>query len=208
MSKKLKGWKMKHLSFAGRHVLAQSVLSAIPLYGMQTKLVPMGVCNQMDKMIRNFLWDGDGTSKKCSLVIWEEVIKSKGNGGLGMRGMHDMNIALLAKLGWRPIHENQSLWSKVIREKYMGPNLCFSDMQVKQGASLAWRGIMKAKQLLVDGSRIFIRNGKNTRFSDDCWLYTWVLTYEFPLCTITHVEIDDRDLRKTVADYWEIDKIE
>lgn len=39
---KLEGWKTKFLSFAGRQILAKAVLSFIPLYSMQTTLIPVG----------------------------------------------------------------------------------------------------------------------------------------------------------------------
>ena len=38
----LEGWKTKHISLAERHTLAQSVLTSIPLYHMQSSIFPMG----------------------------------------------------------------------------------------------------------------------------------------------------------------------
>ncbi|CAN1122260.1 hypothetical protein LINPERHAP2_LOCUS1265 [Linum perenne] len=45
MDKKLSSWKAKSLSLAGRVTLAQSVLSAIPAYAMQTSLLPNTTCS-------------------------------------------------------------------------------------------------------------------------------------------------------------------
>lgn len=100
---RLDGWKMKTLALAGRKTLAQEVLSTLPLYGMQTTAFPLGVCLQIEKLIRNFIWGGNGDNRRTSLVRWEEVVKMKHNGGLGIKCMNDMNKALLAKLGWRLI---------------------------------------------------------------------------------------------------------
>lgn len=51
----LEGWKAKQLSFAGRVVLAQSVLCSIPYFSMQTNLLPKGVCRTIDRIIRCFI---------------------------------------------------------------------------------------------------------------------------------------------------------
>lgn len=76
-----------------RQVLAQSVLSAIPLYPMLTFILPKGFCLKMEKIIRTFLWGGSLGERKTSLVAWEDVTKKKECGGLGLRKLHEMNLA-------------------------------------------------------------------------------------------------------------------
>lgn len=81
---RLEGWKAKTLSIAGRVTLAKSVLSSIPMYAMQTVVFPMGVCNEMDKYMRRFIWGGpmaEGTPNKLSLVTWDKVTRPKVSGG-------------------------------------------------------------------------------------------------------------------------------
>lgn len=90
MNARLEGWKTKYLSLAGRHVLAQSVLSVIPLYPMQTFILLNGLCAKMEKIIRNFIWGGRPRESKMSLVAWDEVTRKKDCGGLGIRSLHEM----------------------------------------------------------------------------------------------------------------------
>ncbi|GMJ09303.1 hypothetical protein like AT3G24255 [Hibiscus trionum] len=52
---KLSGWSAKCLSFAGRLVLAKSVLSSIPYYSMQSTHLPKGVYADIEKIIRGFI---------------------------------------------------------------------------------------------------------------------------------------------------------
>lgn len=80
-------------------MLAQSILNAIPSYHMQTMLIPKGVCDDIDKVTRNFLRGGDGQARKTSLVKWDTVTLPKDEGGLKINTMRNMNISLLAKLG-------------------------------------------------------------------------------------------------------------
>lgn len=47
------------------------------------------------------------------------MVKRKDSGGLGIRTMHEMNIAFLTKLGWQITREVTSLWSQVLLGKYM-----------------------------------------------------------------------------------------
>lgn len=53
---KLQGWKNMYLSLVERRVLAQSALSTIHFYTMQTVLLPVGVCDEIERKIRKFLW--------------------------------------------------------------------------------------------------------------------------------------------------------
>ncbi|MCH87824.1 ribonuclease H, partial [Trifolium medium] len=54
--KRLSSWKAKNLTFAARITLTRSVLAALPTYVMQTTLLPQGVCNKIEKLMRNFIW--------------------------------------------------------------------------------------------------------------------------------------------------------
>jgi hypothetical protein len=47
--KKLKGWKEKNLSFAGRATLIKAVAQAIPTYFMSSFLIPKGLCAHMEQ---------------------------------------------------------------------------------------------------------------------------------------------------------------
>ncbi|KAI5349115.1 hypothetical protein L3X38_002002 [Prunus dulcis] len=51
--KRLASWKSKLLSFAGRTTLIQAVMSAMPVYAMQTAKLPMSTCEDLDKLNRN-----------------------------------------------------------------------------------------------------------------------------------------------------------
>lgn len=58
MRQKLAGWKANVLSMAGRVTLVQSIRAAILVYTMQTCLLPVSLCNAMDKICRDFIWKG------------------------------------------------------------------------------------------------------------------------------------------------------
>ena len=51
----------------------------------------------MEKMIRDFFWEGGDLIGGDHLVSWEVVCLAKENGGLGIRNLEKKNKALLMK---------------------------------------------------------------------------------------------------------------
>ena len=95
VSKRLVTWKGNILNKAGRACLVKSVTTAIPVYTMQLHYLPSHVCNRLDRMVRSFLWGGDGLSRTWNHVNWNIVTTPKRFGGLGIREGRLTNLALL-----------------------------------------------------------------------------------------------------------------
>jgi hypothetical protein len=105
------GWCAKSLSQAGRLVLIKSVAAAIPSYAMSTFLLPKSIYSQFDKVFKNFLWGFPSLkTRNLSLKSWNSICTLKALGGLGMRSMKDVNLALITKLGWKLLTGSDSLW--------------------------------------------------------------------------------------------------
>lgn len=49
---KLQGWEEKLLSSAGREILIKAVVQAIPTYTMSCFKLPVGLCNELESLIR------------------------------------------------------------------------------------------------------------------------------------------------------------
>ncbi|XP_031103194.1 uncharacterized protein LOC116006838 [Ipomoea triloba] len=196
IDERLNGWKTNFLSLAGRQILAQSVLQAIPYYNMQTIYMPARIWEEIDKRIRRFLWGGTPEARKCHLVCWADVIKAKNEGGLGLRSAKEMNIAFMAKLGWQIATNSDSLWVQVLKEKYAHGKMGFEAISPKRACSNAWRGILAALPVLRQGSRFQVNNGRTTKFWTDSWVH------DKPLAEViqSHTTIVDGEHR--VIDYW------
>lgn len=83
MKKKLRGWDPRSISLGGRATLVQSSLSSIPLYWMSFLPLPKTVEHKLRSLQCTFLWGGDENIKKIAWLRWEEVCRSKSEGGLG-----------------------------------------------------------------------------------------------------------------------------
>ena len=77
----LNSWRASTLSLAGQITLAQSVLATIPSYVMQTSRIPPSICDQIDKVCRNFIWNGSEDSHNILLVSWEIICRPKKESG-------------------------------------------------------------------------------------------------------------------------------
>lgn len=124
MKRKLAMWKASSLSMAGRRVLVQSSLATVPTYSMQSMALPASTFKEIDKICRNFLWVHSEDTRKIRTVSWSEVCKPRDEGGGGLRKARHFNMAFLMKLGWQLLNNDNKLWVRAIKDKYIkGGNL-------------------------------------------------------------------------------------
>ncbi|CAN1147353.1 Putative ribonuclease H protein At1g65750 [Linum perenne] len=118
MDQRLSGWKTRSLTLAGRVTMAQSVLAAIPVYAMQTTVLPATVCEEIDKRIQNFVWGSSRGDKKIHLMPWEQICRPKEEGGLGLRLSRQLNLAYMTKLAFIFFQDPNRLWVRLLQSKY------------------------------------------------------------------------------------------
>ena len=66
VEQKMATWKAKYLSLGGRIILIKSALSNLPTYFMSMFKCSALIVSRIEKLQRNFLWQGKGTKKKVS----------------------------------------------------------------------------------------------------------------------------------------------
>ncbi|XP_026451463.1 uncharacterized protein LOC113351742 [Papaver somniferum] len=98
MQRKLATWKGKLLSFQERLVLIKSVLSSIPVYNMEIYKWPASVIKNCERIMRNFLWSGDGDTRQYNKFSWKKVCTPFSEGGLGISRLAVINKAFLMKM--------------------------------------------------------------------------------------------------------------
>lgn len=103
------------------------------------------------------------------LISWERMCSSKDKGGLGMRDFSAFNNALLAKQCWRLATNPTSFAATVLRGKYFLRTDIWEE-KIPQQASFTWRSIMSARELVKEGSRWVVGNGRKVKFWKDAWV--------------------------------------
>lgn len=97
-----------------------SASQPLPSYTMQTFLSLQGICDQMDKLVHDFLWGYDDDNKRhLYLKAWTSVCALKVCGGFGFRLFRHINKVFITKLGWKLCSRNDKPWVKLIKSKYL-----------------------------------------------------------------------------------------
>ena len=167
---KLQGWKEKLLSQAGKEVLLKAVVQAIPTFAMNCFRLPVGLCQDIEMLIRKFWWGQRGERRKIHWKKWEVMCKPKMEGGLGFKDLCKFNEAMLAKHVWRLIHDMDSLFFRVFKTKYF-PNGSIFEAKSSTG-SYAWKSILKSRHLIDRGARWRVGDGQTIKIFHDAWLPT------------------------------------
>ncbi|XP_030477881.1 uncharacterized protein LOC115694919 [Cannabis sativa] len=97
------------------------------------------------------------------------MIAAKSDGGLCFRSLHDFNLAMLAKQGWRLLCNPDSLAGKIYKARYY-PQSDFISADFGNNPSFVWRSIWSSQELLRSGIRRTIGSGTNVNILNHPWL--------------------------------------
>ncbi|GJU43506.1 hypothetical protein Tco_1200772 [Tanacetum coccineum] len=92
---RIRDWKNKSLSFAGRLQLCKSVISSMQVYWASVLAIPFGIIDDIQQLIRGFLWCNGEYRRGKSKVAWDDICLPKHEGGLGIRCLRVFNLAVM-----------------------------------------------------------------------------------------------------------------
>ena len=84
VTKRVMGWKEKHISKARREVLIKTVAQAIPIYSMSLFKIPKTICDGINSVLSNYWWGKTRNEKKIYWINWGKLcgLKKKRRNGL------------------------------------------------------------------------------------------------------------------------------
>ncbi|XP_060959111.1 uncharacterized protein LOC133030391 [Cannabis sativa] len=168
---RVKSWKTRLLSKAGRACLIHSVGSSLATYVAASDPIPINVVNTVDKCLRDFWWGDTDEKRKMHLMAWNALCQSKMRGGLGFRSGGVINRAFMTKWAWKALTDRSSVWSAVINAKYI-KDQNFLLLDRKRDDSAMWKAILDARMVLEKGICRKIGNGEKTSIWFDPWVPT------------------------------------
>ncbi|XP_073137676.1 uncharacterized protein [Henckelia pumila] len=126
--------------------------------------------SDLERMMNSFWWGKHGNSNGgIRWKIWTTLSKRKTEGGLGFKKLHEHNLALLSKLGWKLLTDPTSLASWVLKARYY-PVGDFLNVKIGANPSYIWRSIMQSQHIVRQGVRWRIGTGYNVKIWGDPWL--------------------------------------
>lgn len=166
---KLQGWNTKALSRQGKLTLIKTAAQAIPNFWMSLFLIPANLCESIERKLNAFWWGSGTNGRGVKWLAWDKLCGPKSSGGLGVRGLRNFNIALLAKQGWRILNSSNSLVTMMLKAKYF-PNTGFLEAEIGKNHNFVWRSILAGKDVIRSGARRKIGDGADT----NVWTMPWL----------------------------------
>ncbi|CAH9094451.1 unnamed protein product [Cuscuta europaea] len=167
---RLKSWNDRFVSRVGTTVLLKNVVQTMPSYAMNVFLLPKELCDDIEKVMNEFLWRGSKFDKKgLRWRSWKGLCMPKEVGGLGFRRLREFNLAMLGKQGWRLITDESCLMSRVLKARYF-PNTNFLNAKLGNNPSFIWRSIFETQELQKNNTRRRVGNGVDVQVWADAWL--------------------------------------
>ena len=161
-------WKNKCLSYAGRLQLVASVLESLHVYWASVFLLPQAVINDINKLLKNFLWSQGETSKGKAKVAWENICKPKKQGGLGLKDIGVWNKAMITKHLWNIAEDKNTLWVKWISTVKLKGRSIWAVIE-DASDSWGWRNILRLRQEVRQNIVTKVGDGKKASMWFDNW---------------------------------------
>lgn len=163
--------------------------------------LPLGLCDDLTSIIRDFWWGVENGKRKTAWIAWEKLILKKCCGGMGFKDLRLFNQAMLARQAWRLIEHSDSPCARLLKAKYF-PRGCLVDTAFCSNASTILPGL----DLLKQGIIWRVGNGSQIRIWRDPWIprgSSLRVTTRPGRCRLRWVsELLDTDGRD-----WDVDKL-
>ena len=124
--------------------------------------LPITLCHEIESLVRKFWWGQRGDRRKVHWVKWEDMCQHKDQGGMGFKDLTMFNEAMLTKLAWRLLHDDNSLFYKVFEARFF-PRGTILEAKDSSSASYAWKIILKGREVILKGAQWRVEDGQQIR---------------------------------------------
>jgi hypothetical protein len=93
-------------------------------------------------------------------------------GGLDIRDLRTMNDAMLLKLVWQIVSQQDRVWMQVMKAKYF-PNQRLWEVQRDAHISPPWRRMLEIRQNIKPEVQWILANGTNVQVWYQPWMPNW-----------------------------------
>ncbi|GJU03986.1 RNA-directed DNA polymerase, eukaryota, reverse transcriptase zinc-binding domain protein [Tanacetum coccineum] len=165
---KVKDWKNKVLSYAGRMHLIDSILNSMQVYWASVFLLPKSTVKDIERVLKGFLWCQGDLSRGKAKIAWKTLCKPKCQGGFGFKELGMWNEVLLTRHIWNIAANKESLWVKWVHiVKLKGKN--FWEVSSESNDSWMWKCLLGLREKAKHHIEYIVENGKRISVWYDKW---------------------------------------
>ncbi|CAL1403425.1 unnamed protein product [Linum trigynum] len=146
ITKRVKSWRERKLTYAGRLQLVNSVLLGVVQYWMQLFVLPKKALKRIQQVSSQFLWHGTDVGR--AKVAWESVALPKKEGGLGVKDLLAWNQACTIRMLWLFLMKAGTLWVAWMYGYKCGQGDLWS-LRVQYSNSWTWRRLLKLRDIIL-----------------------------------------------------------
>lgn len=167
---KLNSWSARCLSFAGRLLLINIMISGITNFWSATFTLPKFCIKFINSMCGAYLWKGTMEGHHSARVSWVEITRSEEEGGLGVRDLVSWNKASSIKMIWMLFFTSGSIWVAWFVDNILSGSLS-NFWTIKENNNHSWlvKRLLRLRHILYPWLRMAIGNGRTSRFWSDNW---------------------------------------
>lgn len=159
ITKRIKSWTNRYLSYAGRAQLITSILFSMQVYWSSLFILPKKVITAIESLFRSFIWSGCDLRKHGAKVSWEKVCSPKSEGGLGFKSLEVWNKVAIAKHVWFLFSGGeQSMWCQWVKS-YLLKGKSFWRIKMPSDPSWVWRKLLSLRPIIFPLIKFKIGNG-------------------------------------------------
>ena len=150
--------------------LPSLMVQAIPTYTMCCFKLPLGLCHEIEKLIRGFWWGQWGDRRKIHWVKWEKNVWSKIWRWHGFQGIIIIQWCSFIQTNMEVATQHKFFFFyKVFKSKFF-PNCSIMEANEGYWGSYAWRSILKGREVIRRGAKWRVGNGESIKLWGDKWL--------------------------------------
>lgn len=164
----INNWNHTHISQAGRVILINSNIFALPVYLLSVFFLPDLILDSISKLARAFLWGRNGNHCRFHSIGWTTVTLPKSEGGLGLRNLRNARLALFAKHVFSIANNSDKIWVSIFRQKYHNWNIWNNTSSAK--TSDFFKAISKTATFLGPYFKLSVCNPNYTNVCNDPWI--------------------------------------
>ncbi|XP_028070654.1 uncharacterized protein LOC114273089 [Camellia sinensis] len=169
ITKRVKNWTNRALSYAGRSQLIQSILFSMQVYWSSLFILPKKVIREIESILRAFLWSGSELKTHSAKIAWDSVCAPKNEGGLGFKSLDIWNRAAIAKHVWFLFSGGEkSMWCQWVKS-YLLKGRSFWRVKIPPDPSWVWRKILSLRDWMSPLINHQIGCGDSTFLWYDNW---------------------------------------